>query len=188
MSALDQALRQIPFGYEANRVRSDVQHALNSPLLDAVPSVRERERKKALSVVGTLVIRYRGTPYNLPIELVINAGYPRRPPKAFVRPTPDMMIRDRHAHVDGSGVVYLPYLSSWQPRCDLVRLVQEMSTTFGNDPPLFARPQNQPVQRIPTTPISPSVQIKQDATLRCGWRSSRRLLMWSSRRNRNSTH
>ena len=166
MSALDQALRQIPFGYEANRVRSDVQHALNSPLLDAVPSVRERERKKALSVVGTLVIRYRGTPYNLPIELVINAGYPRRPPKAFVRPTPDMMIRDRHAHVDGSGVVYLPYLSSWQPRCDLVRLVQEMSTTFGNDPPLFARPQNQPVQRIPTTPISPSVQIKQDATVR----------------------
>ena len=167
MSALDQALRQIPFGYEANRVRSDVQHALNSPLLDAVPSVRERERKKALSVVGTLVIRYRGTPYNLPIELVINAGYPRRPPKAFVRPTPDMMIRDRHAHVDGSGVVYLPYLSSWQPRCDLVRLVQEMSTTFGNDPPLFARPQNQPpVQQIPTTPISPSVQIKQHATLR----------------------
>ena len=35
MSALDQALRQIPFGYEANRVRSDVKHALNSPLLDA---------------------------------------------------------------------------------------------------------------------------------------------------------
>ena len=167
MSALDQALRQIPFGYEANRVRSDVQHALNSPLLDAVPSVRERERKKALSVVGTLVIRYRGTPYNLPIELVINAGYPRRPPKAFVRPTPDMMIRDRHAHVDGSGVVYLPYLTSWQPRCDLVRLVQEMSTTFGNDPPLFARPQNQPpVQQIPTTPISPSVQIKQDASVK----------------------
>ena len=47
-----------------------------------------------------------------------------------------------------------------------MRLVQEMSTTFGNDPPLFARPQNQPVQRIPTTPISPSVQIKQDATVR----------------------
>ena len=86
-----------------------------------------------------------------------------------------MMIRDRHAHVDGSGVVYLPYLSSWQPRCDLVRLVQEMSTTFGNDPPLFARPQNQPVQRIPTTPISPSVQIKQDATVRVRRAASLRL-------------
>ena len=47
-------MQQIPFGYEAERVKADVQQALASPLLDAVPSVRERERKKALSVVGTL--------------------------------------------------------------------------------------------------------------------------------------
>ena len=59
MSALDQALRQIPFGYEANRVRSDVQHALNSPLLDAVPSVRERERKKGEGFLASVFRYYR---------------------------------------------------------------------------------------------------------------------------------
>lgn len=168
MSPLDQTMQQIPFGYEAERVKADVQQALASPLLDAVPSVRERERKKALSVVGTLVIRYNGTPYNLPIEVVVNAGYPRRAPKAFVRPTPDMMIRDRHAHVDGSGIVYLPYLSSWSVRCTLVQLVGEMSATFGADPPLFARPQNTPPvqQQIPTTPVSPGASLRAESTRR----------------------
>ena len=139
------------------------------------------ERARARAQEGSVSRRHpghpaRGTPYNLPIELVINAGYPRRPPKAFVRPTPGHDDpRPPRRTPTWSGVVYLPYLSPWQPRCDLVRLVQETSTTFGNDPPLFARPQNQPVQRIPTTPISPSVQIKQDATARVRRAASLRL-------------
>ena len=85
MSALDQALRQIPFGYEANRVRSE---RAARPELAAVgrraDRVRERERKKALASSAPWSSG-GARPTRLPIELVINAGYPRRPPKAGAR-------------------------------------------------------------------------------------------------------
>lgn len=53
----------------------------------------------------------------------------------------DMIIRNRHKHVDASGQCYLPYLSNWRSDiCNLVGLVYAMCQIFGQDPPVYARP------------------------------------------------
>ncbi|EGB08896.1 hypothetical protein AURANDRAFT_17309, partial [Aureococcus anophagefferens] len=83
------------------------------PLLDAVASFGDCGGSPALALVGTVAMTYRGHRYNLPVEIVLPPGYPAAPPRVFLRPTPDMSVRDRHRHVDAAGVVYLPLLSAW---------------------------------------------------------------------------
>lgn len=39
--------------------------------------------------------------------------YPGKPPRAFVTPTSEMRIKDKHQHCDRTGMVYLPYLNQW---------------------------------------------------------------------------
>ncbi|KAJ7528673.1 hypothetical protein O6H91_15G013200 [Diphasiastrum complanatum] len=56
-------------------------------------------------------------------------------------PTRDMIIKPRHRFVDASGLVSAPFLDQWIfPRCHLVELVQNLSSVFGQDPPLYSRP------------------------------------------------
>ena len=84
--------------------------------------------------------RFRGTRYNLPVEIILPPQYPYSPPRVFVRPTPDMMIKDRHRHVDANGVVFLPVLNEWGAHKTLYDVVEVVSNVFGADPPLFAAP------------------------------------------------
>ena len=55
-----------------------------------------------------------------------------------------MMIKPRHKHVDATGLVYMPYLHSWNvQRSNLVELVSHMSSVFSTEPPVFKAP-NEP--------------------------------------------
>ena len=97
--------------------------------------------------------------YNIPVALWLGEKYPRTPPTLYVRPTADMVIKPRHALVDGSGLVSTPYLSAWDgegPRpglfgggsssgsgggsSNLVDLCHDTSIRFGADPPLYSKP------------------------------------------------
>ncbi|KAJ1450218.1 UEV domain-containing protein [Pelagophyceae sp. CCMP2097] len=92
-------------------------------------------------LVGTLSIRYQGTCYHLPVELRLPQSYPRVPPRAFIRPTEMMVLRQDHRHVDSSGAVDVPYLAYWDSReSTLVELCTMLSSVFGEAPPLYSRP------------------------------------------------
>jgi len=136
---LGRLLAQVNFGHAALRVQEDTECAIKMKLLDAAPRLGEFGERCALSLVGTVMITYRNVRYNLPVEILVLPGYPSTPPRAFVRPTSDMMIRDRHQSVDAHGVVYLPYLSEWNDQHTLADLVRTISSAFSADPPLFAR-------------------------------------------------
>lgn len=108
---LGRLLAQVNFGHAALRVQEDTECAIKMKLLDASPRLGEFGERCALSLVGTgllrlvntmwshvlvVMITYRNVRYNLPVEILVLPGYPSTPPRAFVRPTSDMMIRDRY--------------------------------------------------------------------------------------------
>lgn len=93
---------------------------------------------------GTVPMVYRGGQYHVPIDIYFPPKYPVKPPVAFVRPVPTMMIKDGHRNVGSDGMVYMPYLHSWQGNShNIVAMCTHMSNIFGKDPPLFARPAGQ---------------------------------------------
>ncbi|XP_042197526.1 ubiquitin-conjugating enzyme E2 variant 3 [Callorhinchus milii] len=97
-------------------------------------------QRDLLNLLGTVPVTYQGFSYNIPVRLWILDSHPFGPPLCFLRPTPDMVIREGK-HVDVQGRVYLPGLQHWShPKSDVVSLLNEMSLTFGNEPPLFSKP------------------------------------------------
>eukprot|EP00897_Mesotaenium_endlicherianum_P001066 jgi/Mesen1/10960/ME000096S10543 len=98
-----------------------------------------------LQCEGTIPMMYQGVKYNIPVTAWLLEGFPRAAPLLYVNPTRDMLIKPRHAFVDASGLVNIPYLREWlYPRSSLVDLVQTCSVMFGQEPPLFSRPRDMP--------------------------------------------
>ena len=46
---------------------------------------------KLIKFKGTIPVHYKGSKYNIPIELWVTERYPREPPMAFVVPTSTMV-------------------------------------------------------------------------------------------------
>ena len=93
--------------------------------------------------------------YNIPIALWILDTHPVHAPICYVKPTPDMQIKVSHA-VDGNGKIYLPYLHDWDAsNSDILGLIQMCIITFGENPPVFARPKNQGPTQPPPQPSQP---------------------------------
>eukprot|EP01051_Picozoa_sp_SAG22_P006333 SAG22_NODE_409_length_10939_cov_1.956638_6_plen_870_part_00 len=51
-----------------------------------------------------------------------------------------MAIKPQHQHVGVDGVCYFPYLSAWDPSCNVAELIQTMQAVFGAEPPVYAKP------------------------------------------------
>jgi ESCRT-I complex subunit TSG101 len=95
-----------------------------------------------LVLQGTIAMRFRGTTYQLLVDIYIPSPYPNRPPICYVRLAPNMYLKDNHRHVGTDGKVYLPYLHEWNKSThNLVELVVAMSSVFSADPPVFTRQQ-----------------------------------------------
>ncbi|PKU76349.1 protein ELC-like [Dendrobium catenatum] len=109
-----------------------------------------------LQADGTIPIVFGNVFYNIPLSIWLIERYPLSPPSVFLNPTPQMVVKANHPHVDRSGCVHVPYLQNWvYPSSNLVDLVRSLSQIFSNDPPLFSR-QN-PNSNPPPNPIpSPS--------------------------------
>ena len=99
-----------------------------------------------LKLDGTVPIYYEGAQYNIPVNVWLPEAFPLAAPLCFVTPDQSMGIKPRHAHVDQQGAVALPYLQTWSPHAgsNLIELVGIMSSVFGQDPPVYKRPDPAP--------------------------------------------
>lgn len=102
--------------------------------------------QRLVSLSGTIPITYHGSTYNIPVLVWCMSYHPAGPPVMFVTPTRTMMIRERHEHVDSSGLVYLPYLSNWDPvQSNIKSAIMAMAQVFSHMPPVYSQVQRNPV-------------------------------------------
>ncbi|XP_041965289.1 tumor susceptibility gene 101 protein [Alosa sapidissima] len=95
--------------------------------------------KTLLSLSGTIWMCYGDKGYNIPVSLWLDERYPRTAPICYVKPTCEMMILSGK-HVNSNGEIQLPYLNEWRHTvCDLHTLIQVLSLTFGESPPVGLR-------------------------------------------------
>lgn len=98
---------------------------------------------KTLKIEGTAPMYFQGRKYNLPLTVWLLESYPRSPPRVYLTPTSEMIIKSNHKFVDASGCVNSPYLEQWSfPASNLRDLTTTLCIHFGQDPPLYAKPPN----------------------------------------------
>ncbi|KAL9645146.1 hypothetical protein ABK040_002349 [Willaertia magna] len=136
--AVDEVLNLLSYPYSA-RVRKDVLHLIsNIPLIVKVGKMNGT--KDLMQLTGTIPMYYKGSRYNIPMTFWIVEMYPYHPPICYVSPTPNMVIKQKHKHVDATGKCYLPYLANWNPSSsDLYELVNQLSAVFGSEPPVYQK-------------------------------------------------
>ncbi|CAM9880227.1 unnamed protein product, partial [Phaeothamnion confervicola] len=147
---------------DTNRIRVDVVNVSRQvrTLIPQAGTLMLNTGRECLLLLlgGTVAIFFRGTQYNIPVEIYITENYPDTPPMVYVRPTPGMALKMGHRHVDSAGFVYLPYLHEWNGRShDLVQLCAHMSSIFGQDPPpppSYQQQQPSPPRRNPSPPAA----------------------------------
>ncbi|PRP85512.1 hypothetical protein PROFUN_06744 [Planoprotostelium fungivorum] len=158
-NALDTILYKLRCYKDPPRVRRDALDCISRypslvPQSSAAPNSPPNSGS-VLSLSGTVPITYARNNYNIPVVIWITESYPFGPASVWVTPTADMVIKPRHKHVDSQGIVYLPYLSSWNANtCNIISLVEVMIVVFSQDPPVrstTARPQ-QPAAQPTQTP------------------------------------
>lgn len=139
------------------RVRRDVGDLLSSySALRPSASPAPTGGVPVMNLAGTVPILYQGTRYNIPVRLWIPEAYPYRPPLVYVTPTPEMSIVRGHQHVDPAGMVYHPYLSTWNPAShSLLGMMQSVCQVFGIQPPLYATRSSAHQQQSPSQSPSP---------------------------------
>lgn len=95
--------------------------------------------KDLICLDGTIEVTFRNAKYNIPVGIFISDNHPFEAPLCYVRPTRNMMIKTSR-HVDGSGRVYLPYLSEWNKNsCDILSLIHVLQIVFGQQCPVYQR-------------------------------------------------
>ena len=110
-------------------------HPLADPLI-----MNDESELLVLMLKGTLPMTYRGSEYNIPIDLYVPPQYPVRPPIIYVRPARNMTIKVNHVNVGQDGMVYMPYLHNWNADThDLTELAILLSSIFGDEPPCYRR-------------------------------------------------
>jgi len=148
-SSITSALARLGGVYnDPPRVSRDGARLLRSPLGGHLrpktsPLVYENgdSTPPVLVFTGTIAMSYKGATYNIPVDIYLPPPYPIQPPVIFVRPTAGMMIKPNHRHVGSDGKVYMPYLSEWRaPSHTLVEMAVCLSSLFGANPPVFAKP------------------------------------------------
>jgi len=103
---------------------------------------------------GTVTIRYKGSPYNIPVEVFVREPYPAAAPLCFVRPVPGMALHKGHKHVGLDGTCYLNALAKWNGgSSNLVNVTEEMVEVFSAAPPLFTIPRTAQQQQPPREPL-----------------------------------
>ncbi|CAL7933613.1 unnamed protein product [Xylocopa violacea] len=112
--------------------------------------------KELLNLQGTIPVSYKGSYYNIPICIWLMDTHPNNAPMCYVTPTADMNIKVS-MFVDHNGKIYLPYLHDWLPHSsDLISLIQIMIVTFGEQPPVYAKPRQGTQTSSTPYPVQPS--------------------------------
>lgn len=115
------------------------------------------ESKELICLDGTIPVTFRDASYNIPVGIFISDNHPFEAPLCYVRPTKDMTIKTS-PHVDGSGRVYLPYLSEWNKNTsDILSTIQVMQIVFGQMCPVYqkAKGYDSPSSNVSMPPALP---------------------------------
>ena len=70
--------------------------------------------KELLCLSGTVACDYRGSRYNIPVEIWLQPDHPHVSPMAYVKPTSDMYVSPNSQDVQPDGTVVIPYLRAWR--------------------------------------------------------------------------
>ncbi|GMI12659.1 hypothetical protein TrLO_g4164 [Triparma laevis f. longispina] len=141
---------QLPYNVQIKpKITKDVNTLLQiyrslQPSAQELFSVQSGTSTLLLTLGGTVAMFFKGSQYNIPVDVYLPLTYPQTPPLVYVRPTASMALKDGHRHVDREGLVYMPYLHKWGSRSNLTEMCQGLSQIFGEDPPVYARPASQP--------------------------------------------
>lgn len=101
-------------------------------------------QKELFTLDGTIPVKFRGVTYNIPICVLLQEGHPQVPPLVYVRPTSTMAIKESE-HVDTNGRVYHPYLHKWNYKtCNIVAFLRILCGVFGEAPPVYSKPPEEP--------------------------------------------
>merc|ERR1719424_2102926 len=93
-----------------------------------------------LYLAGVIPISYGGATYNIPVTIYFDPPYPRTAPRCFVTPTETMALKQNHPNVDQGGMIYLPYLSTWnQSSSRPSELMAHVASAFSASPPVYAK-------------------------------------------------
>lgn len=130
------SLKHHPYFDLLSRVLQDATKLLNSEqgsgLTPEILPVAERKghineyHSKALCFTGFIPIVYKGSKYQIPIQIFLVPSYPSNPPICYVRPLSTMVLKEKHRHVGADGMIYMPYLNQWNAKCNLVDMVLMM--------------------------------------------------------------
>lgn len=75
------------------------------------------------------------------MAIFVSSNYPRRAPILFVCETSTVAVKPQHPHVGPNGMVYLPYLHSWnEATSSLVAAFDALLAVFQQKPFVYARP------------------------------------------------
>jgi ESCRT-I complex subunit TSG101 len=69
--------------------------------------------KELICLHGTVACQYKGSRYNIPIEIWLQQDHPNVPPLTYVKPTPDMYVSPTSKDVLPDGTVIISYLKNW---------------------------------------------------------------------------
>lgn len=152
LSLMEQNLSRIPFYQNVGRLRQDLKTLFyNCGTLRPNVGVFQASSGNItlFYLSGVVPITYQGANYNIPVTIYIDPPYPNQPPRVFVTPTSDMVIRQNHQSVDANGRVYLPQLTQWSSaNSNIVSIVAILSQIFSASPPVNAVRSNQAAAQV----------------------------------------
>lgn len=120
--------------------------------------------KNVLRISGLLSVLNIQTRYNVPISIWIQHQYPVTPPTIsiacdLISPNNSIILIKSHPHVDENGMIYLPYLSTWNPQIStILDIMAHMVKIFEGNLPI----RSIPVCPSPIPPPPPSVAEESD--------------------------
>eukprot|EP00406_Dinophysis_acuminata_P010780 CAMPEP_0179223594 /NCGR_PEP_ID=MMETSP0797-20121207/7324_1 /TAXON_ID=47934 /ORGANISM="Dinophysis acuminata, Strain DAEP01" /LENGTH=167 /DNA_ID=CAMNT_0020930487 /DNA_START=96 /DNA_END=595 /DNA_ORIENTATION=- len=143
LAALEEVFRNVPYEYSnRERLRSDVTSLLRicSTLQPNSETFSGGGRSMRLFYLyGVLPITYKNATFNIPVTIYFDTPYPKQAPRCFVTPTAGMALKKAHPHVDQGGMIYVPYLASWNERSSaLTELIGVLTSVFSSAPPVYA--------------------------------------------------
>lgn len=100
-------------------VRRDIIQGINSSVSSLILKIAEYfyndgSSKQLLCLVGTVACQYKGSRYNIPVEIWVQEDHPKVAPLAYVKPTADMHVSTSSKHVLPDGNVIINYLKNWR--------------------------------------------------------------------------
>jgi len=113
-----------------------------------------------LCLGGTIPMNFKGTVYNIPVDIFVPRLYPLASPIVYVRPTSTMDVKP-NSQVAMNGRVTIPFLSQWSQVQDLVTLCDLLSVSFGHSPPVYAKDPRRPTATAvaTTTTTTPTSRV-----------------------------